>query len=545
MSSKLAVLGTLAVAGSAHAGGLFLPGSGAISTSRAGAAVASADDGEALSLNPAGLAKTHDGWTLTISTSLIQYKMQFARTGAYDPTGEGAAYEGTDYGTVVNKPKPPLGIGEFQPIPVIAIVTGLGGRIPGLRLAAGVYAPNAYPFRDMRQGYDQNVSDPNAPPPPTRYDIMYQESQLLLPSVAAAYRVLPALDLGARFTMGRAKAKSILHLWGTPGNVEEWVKKDTEFTAEVSDNFVPAFGVGLAYRPTPNIELGANYSSAAVIRGKGTARSVLGPEVKRNGMPSTIGPREPGTEKCAPGGDLEAQKACISLQLPQSATVGARYKFLDFEGAMVGDLELDVGWENWGKRCDEFLYDDPALSPHDSSCTSPGQFLVVVDSAIYVNGVPEKPVETNFVNLNLKDTFSIRLGGSYHFELQNLKKLILRFGTAYDTAAAKPGWLRANFDGADRFTTTAGGAFRSASWEVDVGAGFIYEGKNTNPGTCNPTPSQIGCVGDGTQNDPADRTGPDPTSPILTPQQQFENPINQGTFKSSYLLFMLGFSTWF
>ncbi|MGE0401366.1 MAG: hypothetical protein AB7T06_31980, partial [Kofleriaceae bacterium] len=64
---KMSKLGGIAIASSlitvtlvsqANAGGLFLPGSGATSTSRAGAAVASADDGEALSINPAGLAKS-------------------------------------------------------------------------------------------------------------------------------------------------------------------------------------------------------------------------------------------------------------------------------------------------------------------------------------------------------------------------------------------------------------------------------------------------------------------------------------------------------
>ena len=40
----------------AAAGGLLLPGAGAVSTSRAGAAVASAADGEGLVLNPAGIA---------------------------------------------------------------------------------------------------------------------------------------------------------------------------------------------------------------------------------------------------------------------------------------------------------------------------------------------------------------------------------------------------------------------------------------------------------------------------------------------------------
>jgi hypothetical protein len=39
------------------AGGLFVPGSGPVSTSRAGASVASTDDGEAMALNPAGFAK--------------------------------------------------------------------------------------------------------------------------------------------------------------------------------------------------------------------------------------------------------------------------------------------------------------------------------------------------------------------------------------------------------------------------------------------------------------------------------------------------------
>src|SRR5688572_15970584 len=137
----------------ARAGGLFVPGSGAISTSRAGAAVASADDGEALSINPAGLAKTN-GWTVTISTAMIQYFMEFTRAGTYDAIADDdQPFEGQPYGTVKNDPSPPLGIGGMQPVPVIALVTDLGGRMRNLRLALGLYAPNAYPFRDMTGGY--------------------------------------------------------------------------------------------------------------------------------------------------------------------------------------------------------------------------------------------------------------------------------------------------------------------------------------------------------------------------------------------------------
>src|SRR6188474_953580 len=79
----VAMVGCVLLPVAAHAGGLFLPGSGAISTSRAGAAVASADDGEALSINPAGLAKSK-GLTLTISAAITRYYMKFNRTGGYD-----------------------------------------------------------------------------------------------------------------------------------------------------------------------------------------------------------------------------------------------------------------------------------------------------------------------------------------------------------------------------------------------------------------------------------------------------------------------------
>src|SRR5689334_9147295 len=140
---ELTILGGLLAAPAAtHAGGLFLPGSGAVSTSRAGAAVASADDGEALSINPAGLAKT-TGTTFTLSMAIINYAMEFTRRGTYDDIASGAfPYEGQPYPTVKNDPDLALGIGKFQPVPVLAVVSDLGGRLgKNLRLAAGLYAP--------------------------------------------------------------------------------------------------------------------------------------------------------------------------------------------------------------------------------------------------------------------------------------------------------------------------------------------------------------------------------------------------------------------
>ena len=214
---ELTVLGILGIAGVAEAGGLLLPGTGAISTSRAGAAVASADDGEALALNPAGLAKAK-GTTITATTAIIGYSMEFTRRGTYDAiAAEDVPYEGQAYPTIKNDPDLPLGIGKYQPVPVIAIVSDLGGRIPNLHVAVGLFAPNAYPFRDMTGGYQFN-GDFNAPPPPTRYDVMTQEAAIIAPSLAVAYSVMPNLDLGARFSWGIANVKSTVAIWGSPGN---------------------------------------------------------------------------------------------------------------------------------------------------------------------------------------------------------------------------------------------------------------------------------------------------------------------------------------
>jgi long-subunit fatty acid transport protein len=235
----------------ATAGGLLLPGAGAASTSRAGAAVASADDGEALVLNPAGIAKA-EGTVITLSAAMIQYAMEFQRRGTYDAVpGETYPYAGQAFALVKNDASAPFGFGSIQPVPVIAVVSDLGGRIPGLHVALGLYAPNAYPFRDLCvdsagscQKYELNTTPANAPPPSTRYDVMKQEATVLLPSLAIAYRVLPQLDVGIRLSAGYANLKSTATLgnWGltNPENsYQEDIKKDGVISIDATDSFVP------------------------------------------------------------------------------------------------------------------------------------------------------------------------------------------------------------------------------------------------------------------------------------------------------------------
>jgi long-subunit fatty acid transport protein len=542
----------------AAAGGLFLPGSGAVSTSRAGAAVASADDGEALALNPAGIAKS-TGNTITISAALIQYAMEFQRRGTYDAVpGEAYPYAGRPFAAEQNDASPSLGIGSVQPVPVIAFLTDLGGRVPGLHLGVGLYAPNAYPFRDMCtkqpagcQKYVFN-DDPNQPPPPARYDIMKQDAAVILPSLAVAYRVLPNLDVGLRLSAGQAQLKSTTALWGTTtSNYEEDVKKDAVFEVDAKDSFVPAFGLGIAYRPTPNIELGANYTSEVDVHASGTAKSTLGPSAAflplGQGLPAaavTIEPLPDAAARCATGGTAAALKACIDLALPMTAQLGGRYKFLDASGKLKGDVELDLDWENWGKACS-------AADIDSGSCTNASDYRVVVDAQPLLNGQPSGlTLQTSDVQHGLHNTYGVRLGGSYRIavgatrEHDESNEVIVRGGIGYDTAAAKTGWLRADLDGAARTTLALGAAYRAQRFEVSLGGGAVLEGAPSNPNVggdaqpCNPTLTAQSCA-------PGDNRGPSPINPVLIPDAQAVSPVAQGDYKSHYLLVMLGVSTWF
>ncbi|MBA2540097.1 MAG: outer membrane protein transport protein [Deltaproteobacteria bacterium] len=525
------VLGCLA-AQPVAAGGLFLPGSGAISTSRAGAAVASTDDGEALAVNPSGMANTK-GTTITLSAAIISYSMQFTRRGTYDNiASEDPSYEGQPFGTIKNNSKPPLGIGSFQPIPVIAVVTDLGGRLGPVRLGIGLYAPNAYPFRDMSGGYVFN-GDFDAPPPPSRYDVVEQEGTILLPSIAASWRVSPMLDVGARFSFGSADIKTTTTVWGTPGNVTEFVKSDSLFTLEAKDSFVPAWGIGATVHATPYLDIAATYNSQITVRANGTATSQKGPDVNVNMQPIEIGksltPRcDPNTLPVGDESDFTSQRGCVDFATPMSLLVGARYKFLDGAGKMKGDIEFNAGWENW-------------------SADLATNYRVVVDSDVYIDGTSFLSLKDNVIRHEFSDTFSFRLGGSYHLPVGD-NTVILRAGVSHDTRAAKEGWLRASLDGAARTMMALGGAYRAKRFEIDAGFGFVYEGTQNNPGECNvlvDTPDMKGCNNDGNERASKDRIGLDPINPLVVTEQQTESPVTLGEYKSHYVMFMLGASTWF
>jgi long-chain fatty acid transport protein len=515
--------------GVADAGGLLLPGSGAISTSRAGASVASVWGGDAIAINPAGIV-IGKGTQITISAALIDYSLSFQRRGTYEATGRTdlngnpapapweSTYVGQPYQSVSDSSKPPIGLGPFQAVPVIAITSDLGGLVPGLFVAAGIWAPNAYPSRDIESDY--LIDDPNAPPPPSRYDIVSQEAAVILPTVAVGYRVLPNLDIGGRFSWGIAHVKAKVFLWGQPQNFEEFVGNESIFEFDGKDNFVPNVALGVRYRPIPAVEVGAVWSSQLNVNARGTGRPTPSADLRLGNIPIVITPVPDEIAECAPGGVDGQLKACSNFALPMLVKFGGRYVFRDADGAERGDVELDIDWENWSAK-------------------------PVSDYEIIVDGEAlNLQLKHSFIRHGWKDTFSARLGGGYSFAV-GPGALTARGGLAYETAAARSGWERLDVDGAARTMIAVGGGYKMSRWQVDAGFAYVHEGSRNNGGDCNPTIMNRGCDGSGTETPSQDRNGPDPVNPSVEINAQNENPFNQGNYKSHYLLLALGFSTWF
>jgi hypothetical protein len=518
--------------GVAHGGGLLLPGSGAISTSRAGASVASVWGGDAIAINPAGII-IGKGTQITISAALIDYSLSFQRRGTYEATGRTdlngnpapapweSTFVGQPYQSVSDESKPAVGLGPFQAVPVIAITSDLGGLVPGLFVAAGLWAPNAYPSRSI--GADYVIDDPNAPPPPSRYDIVSQNAAVILPTVAVAYRVLPNLDIGGRFAWGIANVKAKVYLWGQPQNFEEFVGNESIFEFDGKDNFVPNFAFGVRYRPIPNIEVGGVWSSQLNVNARGTGRPTPSADLRLGDIPIVITPVPDEIAECAPGGTVgppTVLKACSNFALPMLVKIGGRYIFRDADGVERGDIEVDLDWEQW-------------------SADRVSNYEVIVDGEAL-----NLQLKHSFIRHGFKDTFSARLGGGYGFAV-GPGALIARGGIAYDTKAAKSGWERLDVDGAGRTMIAAGAGYRMSRWQADIGFGYVHEGSRSNGGDCNPTIMNRGCDGSGTETDVPQRDGPDPVNPSVELDAQNENPFNQGQYKSHYLLLALGFSTWF
>jgi len=508
----------LAASGSARAGGILLPGSGPASQQRAGAFVARADDPSAMANNPAGLARTR-GTVIAIGLNLIDFDETFQRSGRYELSGQDGAgnYEGQDFPEISDSSRPSLGIGGFQAIPMVVVASDLGHPEWPVRFAVGLVAPQGFPARHFDEQVDVGTSD--LAPGPQRYDIIEQDARIAMPSLAVSWAPLDRLAVGVRLGWGYATVHGKKAVWSVT-NYEEWPGHDAVFTIDVKDRFIPGAGAGALWRAKPWLELGAAWSAPMNVEARGTGSSKLGGNIG-GGISVETGPVPDEYAQCAPGGAVGACKACLGVDIAQTASAGARLILRDAAGNERGDLELDLAWENWSK----------------ASTTS-----IIVDAQVEVDGGTSIfPLNPTLNRHGFRDVWSLRLGGSWWVPVAG-HRLELRAGAAHDTATAPVSWNRVDLDGKPRTTLAGGLALTAGRVRIEAGGGLVLEPDRT-VGQCRPpdgpTITSPGCSG-GVDLPFDERTSPDPGQPLMGPKNQLESPFNAGSYQSGYLLLSLG-----
>ncbi|HKA88940.1 MAG TPA: outer membrane protein transport protein [Haliangiales bacterium] len=480
----------------ARAGALYVGEVGPQGLERGGAFVAKADDPTALLINPAGLMKARRG-EIFLGSTLAAYSLKYQKAGAYPNQPNRSpqpAYVGQAYQEIKSDSGP-------QPLPALAATYRFDG-VP-LAVGLGVFAPPAFPDRDFKCNVDENcVTGANGAPAPQRYDVVFQDASIILPSVGAAYRIIPDLDVGVRLSWGFGKIQARSFTWGVIPNPEGDPTQDGDFSVDVKDNFIPQAQVGVLYRPTSFLELGAQWTSGLTLGGKGTGNARLGANISPLGQAMLV-PVDDAVAVCEKGGTTSQLKACVTTKIPMHASLGGRYIFRDDAGRERADVELDLRWENWSAAPDT---------------------EVVVDAKDDLIGLVLRP---SLIRHAFKDVFVARLGGHYEIPV-GTDTVHLMGGIAFDSAAAPTSWTRVDFDGKERFTLTLGAAYELSWLRVDIGAGVVLEPDRTVTDIANANPTFD------------NRQQPDPIQPNFPPAQQRYAPFNAGTYTSSYFLASLG-----
>jgi hypothetical protein len=226
--------------------------------------------------------------------------------------------------------------------------------------------------------------------------------------------------------------------------------------------FVPAFGLGARYRVSPAIEVGAAWASAVNVEASGTGdhRAGLGRRDRARPAPDDHpgrgqrgGVRQGRHRRGAQG--LRQHRAADdrhrrrSLHRPRrGGRAGGRRRGQRAVGAV--ERRVDPG----GHR--RWLRVSSAAPPISPSCRS------------------RRAASATTSRTRSRCGSAAATSGSWGPGL-----VTLRGGVAYDTAAAKKNWERADLDGAARTTATLGASLTLSKVRIDLGGGIVHEGTRT------------------------------------------------------------------
>lgn len=389
------------------AGGFDIPDHGTQALGRGGAFVAKADDGTAIYYNPAGLARQR-GTKLLANANVYFSSFSFQRAGRFpgDSTDGETPWAGSPFPKVANE-------GGAYVAPFAALSTDFG-TFDRFTAAVGIFGRPSVGNRTFPFGVD------NAPSA-ARYDFVQSRSSYLYPTVSAAYRVAPWLDLGVS---GHLVLASIGRTWMSSIDAgqctsQEYQPCDARTNLDVSGT---SFGatIGALIRADENLAFGLTFQTPVSIDASGTVTASA-------------------PEKF--DGNVGQGSATLTTKLPWTARAGARWVEMagDFE---VYDLELDVTYEAWnGALGDGMRLSAPALGS-----------LERID---------------NFIVQGYRDTYGVRAGGAWNFDALG-GVMSARAGGYFDSPATRFEYTRIDNDTLAKIAGTIGFGFKKGAFGIDV-----------------------------------------------------------------------------
>jgi long-subunit fatty acid transport protein len=428
MKRRLALLvATVALSssGAAFAGGYEFPANGTEALGRGGTFTAKADTPLALDYNVAGLARQR-GTRVLLDGNIILHDYEFTRAGVYpseDATNAGAPWVGQPFPTVRNQGGP-----FFAPF--LGITTDFG-KLDRWTFGLGVYGPSAYGKRQFPKTLSVNGVDW---PSPSRFDVVNEDLLIVFPTLAAAVRATKWLDIGlalhvavGHFNLSNVSQVGIL----VPGLCPNW--EASGCNSEVKLNLTGATAtasLGLMFRPLRALSIGVNVRGPVYLEASGTASA-------------TSPPVQPIPINDAP--------ATFKTQLPWIVRLGLRYAFYrdKVDGFEHGDIEINGTYESWSQAQGE------------------GDLINIPELAIFSD-----------INARLwhryRDTFSVRLGGSYNLRLP-AGVLTFRLGFFFDSAATTKNDTRLDFNTGAKYAPTFGLGYRVRGVAINFAYAYLYE----------------------------------------------------------------------
>ena len=441
-------LAVAAVPATVLAAGFEFGPQGVHAVGRGGAFVVGADDPSAIWWNPARLALMR-GTRLMYNHTLSDMNLSFDRAPAqkYAVDGKGNVIidaatglpkafvraDGTDEPPQTYPTSKQL-MGWFPLGMSLGLTSDFGLKDWGFGI--GLSGPSAYgTVAYANQANDGSADDPTLTSA-TRYSVVNMDALIAYLSVAAAYKYKEWFGIGATFQyVAVPSVKYTLDVVG-PGKVKDQNDPsknlaDLQANVNVSD-WVGFTGiVGAWVRPLPSLELALSARVSPIkVRATGTT-DILRPPGIMGGSQTKLG----------------SVSAKMSFDYPVDVKVGARYRHMkgDLE---VFDIEADFVWEQWSAM-DAFR-----TNFGGQSVSMSGSNVVLKDITMI---------------RNLKDTYSVRLGGTYQAIPDHLWA---RLGGWWESGAQKNEYTIIDLPSWDRFGIGFGlsGAFRG----VEIGLSYAH-----------------------------------------------------------------------